>query len=163
MKKLLRKNNQELQQIIRRYAELDKACINITKKKENFFTGLKGLHKSGPILQNMTKGKQYKIFSTGCFTIDCDDQRNNSVLLHNKTAVRCNFIKTENGTEYMIGKKFLFEKDVFDNPVPSLDVDCFIGVELNELSMGECSEIKTKACVLPVETYFAIIPMQHFN
>ena len=163
LKKLLRKHNQELQKIVRRYAELGKACIDINKKKENTFLGLKNCHKSGPIVPNLGQGKQYKFYATEYFTINCDDIRNNTVILNNKTAVRCyNFIQTENST-FILGKKFMFNAEIFQNPLTSLEVDCFMATESNELNSWETTEIKTKACVIPLENHYAILSMQHYN
>ena len=163
IKKLLRKHNQELQQIIRRYTELDKACIGIIKNKKNTFLGLKNCHKSGPILPNFNRKKQYKLYSTEYFMVDCDDNRNNAVILNNKTAVRCyNFIETED-TTFLIGKKFMFNAEIFQIPITSLELDCFMASESNELSSWETTEIKTKACAIPLDNHYAILSMQHFN
>lgn len=94
LKKLLRKHNRCLAQIVRRCKELDEASMRVIKTKKKIKEPeYKNIHRSGPLVPNM-KGTQYSTFDTGNYTIKCNDIRNNCVLLNNCIAVRClNFVK----------------------------------------------------------------------
>lgn len=161
LKKLLRKKNNELSQIVRRCKELDEAGMNVIKKKKEFVDAeyLKS-HRNGPLTRNMS-GIQYKYYISGSYTIKCADQRNNCVILNDKTAVRClNFVQNQ-GAMFIVGRQFIYSTEIFNDPVLSSDIGSFIAEEDIVLSSWNCEEIKTKACVIPYNEKFAIIPLLH--
>ena len=163
IKKLLRKNNQCLQQIIRRCSELDEVSNNIIRQKRHLETNeeCKNLHKDGPTVNNIVGGSQYKKYTHNSLNISVDDNRNNCVIMKNSEAVRClNFIKI-NTTIYVVGKKFNYEYDIFDRPFSSLHVDSYIATESNVICYWNCQDINRKLCVLSCDDKFAIIPLLH--
>lgn len=162
LKKLLRKHNQTLPQIVRRIKELDEVSMNINNKNVIVNAGFTNVHRSGPSIRNI-RGIQYKTYKTESLTIKCNDSRNNCVILHDGIAVRClNFVKT-NERMYIIGSEFCNVREIFSDPVSSLVVDCFIGSESEIISNWEFDRIKTKACAIPCDGEFAILPLLHRN
>lgn len=103
-KKMIRKGNQPLQQLARRYAEMENAekYSSATEK----FT-LNHPHNSGPLTRNCLHNlpKQYKNLKSKRFSINCDT-KNNCVILKDGT-----FLLTENVTQFdgedvrLIGQK----------------------------------------------------------
>lgn len=161
LKKLLRKHNQDLAQIVRRCKELDEASMHVIKKKKEVISEeYLNRHKNGPLTPNLS-GIQYKTYTSSSYIIKCKDERNNCVVLKDNTAVRClNFVQSQ-GTMFIIGTQFIYSTVIFNNPVLSTDVGCFIANEGTVLNSWNCDDIKTKACVIPNDEGFAIIPLIH--
>lgn len=96
IKKKLRKNNKPLQQLSRRYAEIE-ASKKVFREQSKNNINLKQSHYSGPFIND---GKeitcQYKRITFGSFFIDCDSLRNDCVLFKDGSiAIILNIVESE--------------------------------------------------------------------
>lgn len=88
IKRLLRKNEKLLQQLIKRYSEIENCNFLFVEHDNNHKTySCKNLHKNGPIPNNVDVESQYLIISNGKFTINCKSSSNNCCLLRNGKCV----------------------------------------------------------------------------
>ena len=135
IKKLLCKHNQCLAQIVRRCSELDELSNGIIKQKKQLIltADCEYIHKKGSICETLMGGKQYKRYRNNFITLSCDDDRNNCAVLDNSIYIRClNFIKKSEEI-YVVGRKFIYEKDIFSEPRSSMDVGSYLASESEEL------------------------------
>jgi len=90
IKRRLRKNEKPLQQLIRRYNEIENCNSLFAEHDNNNKTySCKYLHKNGPVPNNVDVEShcQYLIISNGKFTINCRSSSNNCCLLRNGTCI----------------------------------------------------------------------------
>ena len=163
IKKLLRKHNQCLEQIIRRCSEIDEVSNDIIRRNRPSVPNeeCKNHHKDGPIVRNLIGGSQYKNYSHKSLTISINDNRNNCVMLKNCIAIRClNFIQKDSKI-FVVGRKFNYENDIFSEPYSSLNFDSYIATESPEIDFWVCHNIKRKMCALSYNDKIVIIPLLH--
>lgn len=161
VKKKLRKNNKPLQQLSRRYAEMQAFKESNLQKPAIV---VKQQHFDGPILKDYEAEvtKQYKQFYYGPFFIDCNTLRNNCALLKDGYTVTINNIVEIEKNIYLIGKKDVIVEDLYESPmksnylnihvVRSPDEDEFILFPLQQLK-AKCWRIRRKhnlSIILPI-------------
>ena len=166
IKKLLRKHNQCLAQIVR-CSELDELSNGVIKKRELILTeDCEYIHKKGPICEwvpSLIGGKQYKRYRNNCITLSCDDDRNNCAVLDNGIYIPClNFVK-KNEKIYVVGRKFIYGEDIFSEPRSSMDVGSYLASESEEIDFWKSDLIIRKLCVINYDDKFAVIPLLHLN
>jgi hypothetical protein len=122
LKKLVRKSQKPLQQIIRRLheeASLVHASSLIVESTVMFE------HYDGPLLPGFHRAKQYKRVKTSGFTLSTSNG-NNCVLLDGCIpAVIRNILKT-NSDVVLICSEFASVRDAFDYPLPSSRLNIFL-------------------------------------
>ncbi|XP_076242314.1 uncharacterized protein LOC143184162, partial [Calliopsis andreniformis] len=89
LKKLLRKSEKPLQQLARRYGEIQQRSVLKTSSILEKYC-LKGSHHNGPLLHIFTNTtvKQYKILQSHGFYINCDDIKNNCFMMMDGTIIQ---------------------------------------------------------------------------
>lgn len=96
IKRLMRKPNQELQQLVRRSAEIE-AVQSPDYKEVNPVNLLKMNHSKGPLIKRDVRVvKQFYKLTTSSYTINCKTERNNCILMKNRSIVLIsNIVKYE--------------------------------------------------------------------
>lgn len=112
IKKLLRKGDKPLQQLSRRFGEIE--SINKKYRKvRNSELCLEKEHFDGPVHQEYNIKGQYKILRNSVYTIRCGDKRNNCCILKNGEYIEVeNIFQCQDKTIFVIGKKLLNVQDL---------------------------------------------------
>lgn len=149
LKNLLRKSEKSLQQLARRYEEIQRGSVPKTSPILNKFC-LKGSHHNGPLLHiftNAIRVKQYKILQTYGFHINCDDVKNNCFMMKDGTIIRIlNIIEIRTGEVCnIIGhKRKLAVDNLYEKPCPSSLLKIFIVSNETRLYHWPVSQIMCK-------------------
>lgn len=122
VKRLLRKKEKPLQQLIRRYNEIENVCsskVNINFCYNSPYS-CKSVHNDGPVPNNIYDIKsQYLQLSTK-FKINCKRDSDNCCFLKNGLCIIIlNIIENNNGDIYIIGKKLQHVEFLYELPCKS--------------------------------------------
>lgn len=169
LKRLIRKTNQPLQQLTRRFAEIEiinnNKTFNIYSNYTDFDNVGKHFEKShcnGPITEDLICIQQYKIFRNNRYYINCDDPKNNCISFENgQTMSILNFNKSNDNKMYVIGKMFLPVKDLYVQPCSSTTLDISIMFEDSYLQTWQFDKIKAKMWKIPYKKNYIICPILH--
>lgn len=129
LKKLLRRGNQALQQIVKRVVELGNA--NLTKKIAKFDTRSRSFrlqHDSGPLIPNLVQNSmQYKEMYCGPWFLSC-----NWVYLADASVIVIENIIRNEHEDFIVGRKFYNKSNLFSYPLSSSSNDIFRVSELSD-------------------------------
>ena len=156
IKKLVRKPQHVIQQIVRRLAESNHRC---NQQQANHYGQI---HTAGPLPHALlsTHCVQYKSINTAAFYISTSDG-NNCCGIGNDIAIVKNIV-LHNDVTYVIVHKCLERKDFFSYPVHS----SFLGIH-EVLKMSDCleivplSQVEFKYVCLPYRNRDVVIPLLH--
>ncbi|XP_043478375.1 uncharacterized protein LOC122512027 isoform X2 [Leptopilina heterotoma] len=163
VKRMIRKGDKPLQQLARRYAEVE----NIQKLK-NYATEefiLDHAHNRGPLTQDCLTNipKQYKNLKTKGFSINCDDIRNNCVMLKDGTFLIVENILQLGGQDIkIVGHRLCFKGSLYEDPDSRL-INIYMANNVNE-EEKHClllSDVISKAWKIPTSKGIAVIPLLH--
>lgn len=166
LKKLLRKYDKPLQQIVRRYMEYEKNKIeeNLTTEEiENFTIDLKSIHSSGPLIHACCN-PQYRIIRKANMILRTDVIADNCCALVDGTIILIkNIIRNKDlNTNVIIGQKFLHKEDFYNTPCPSSLLKIFSVHGLSELQIWPIENIYIKYVKLPLsENKYVVFPLLH--
>jgi len=164
IKKLIRKGDKPLQQIARRLTEYELLRDDIHKtetKKDNRFQAEKQHFRKNSNLAQQRE-KQYKILKTDSWSINIDDDRNNTIMLRDSLVIKVlNIIKKENQL-YIIGQKYLNARDLFTIPgLKSSVLGICIVSEAGEIDCWTYEAISCKILKVACTTGFISYPIIH--
>lgn len=169
IKKWLRKSEKPLQQLLRRYKEMEN--VGILSSKSNFnnqkLYTCKYLHNNGPITYDYNIQAQYLQISCEKFNINCKGYSDNCCLLQNGLCILViNIVEINNEDIFLIGKKLKYVKDVYELPCKSSN----FGITVMTLDISDnifswpITDLQCKAWKIPFgnnENTFAIFPLNH--
>ena len=117
LKRLVRKGDKPLQQIAKRLYELN-FCISRSEVRNKKF--LEKNHNDGPLDNERDYKEQYKTLNLDLFYLNCDDKKNNCVLLKDNIVVCVhNIAKSQNNNLYIIRRKLIPDLNLFTTPCES--------------------------------------------
>ncbi len=164
IKKLLRKHDKPLPQVIRRIQEIQINSL-LVNKKENGLTILKKAHTNGPVLDRCN-GKQFKYVTYKRWILKTDNRADCYVILNDGNVVEINNLVQNSSGIYIIGKQFTAKSDLFCLPLQSTRLGIF-SVQRRFSSpyrSWPISLIKSKALLIPTElngnAKFAVFPLK---
>ena len=164
IKKLIRKGQQPLQQLMRRCAEIEivenKIYENIDKKDLK----LVQQHRQGPVMNEFINCSQYKVIKFDTFKIYCPNNKDNCIQINNKLVVNAlNFIKKGNGKIFVIGKQMRTIGSIYDIPIPStcLGINVVDNNPTNEYESWNIDQISAKLVKLPYGNQIVTFPLAH--
>lgn len=166
LKKLLKKYDKPLQQIVRRYIEYEENKIpeKLTiEENENFKLDMRSIHTSGPLIHGCCN-PQYKIITKTNMTLRIDVTGDNCCALIDETIVLIKNIafNRDLNANVIIGHKFLHKQDFYKIPCPSSLLKIFTVHGLSELQIWPIKNIHKKYVKLPLsEDKFVIFPLLH--
>lgn len=159
IKKLVRKGDKPLQQIAKRLYEFN-FCINESKVRHKIF--LQKNHEDGPLDHERNYKEEYKIMHLELFYLNCNDNKNNCVILKNNTIVCVlNIAKSENNNLYIIGKKLIPDTNLFITPCESQHLGIVIAKQNKHIESWLCHNICAKAYKIQYQDKFIILPILH--
>lgn len=120
IKRLIRKPHQELQQLVRRSAELE--AINSPDYKETHSIKLlQGAHSKGPLIErNVQAIKQFKKLTTNSYAINCRAEQDTCIRLKDGSIVQIlNIVKYDDGQIFFVGKNLKRVDSLYKEPIDS--------------------------------------------
>lgn len=157
LKKLVRRPQNPVQQLVRRIHEKQKVA---SQKTTSVFSPLKQLHFSGPLINSIATWEQYRRYNDGqtlisssrgddCFSVGGRILIVRNILSHSGTVkVLCNFFETA--------------KSFFTYPMDSSCLGILFVFNLSEdLQLLPVEELKTKMVLLPLKTGYVALPLLH--
>lgn len=165
LKSLLRKSEEPLQQLSRRYSE--KLNCSINKDFRLSFNcpaqELCSLHYDGPLVEDCTN-PQYKEIRFPGYTFRVNDGANDCCGLENGKIVRIKNIAFCNTRHQVviIGKEYRKREELFTSPCLSSLIDIHVVGKLSALKVFPVTDICMKFVALPfLENKYAVFPMIH--
>ncbi|KAJ8685185.1 hypothetical protein QAD02_020978 [Eretmocerus hayati] len=120
LKKLIRKGNQPLQQIIRRSAEIESLKEENSSKNIGDKIILNTVHHEGPAVRDFPGATQSKRAELKTFSINCASDRDNCLLIDGERVVGAiNNIQTLQKDIYIVGRELAITGEFYDCPCPS--------------------------------------------
>lgn len=167
IKKLLRKSEKPLEQLVRRYYEIE--CTEIPEKKIPFESELflGSQHSSGP-LDNLFDiyDSQYGMMTFQNFTFKCKRGSDNWCLLKNGSCIIIkNILKGKDNIIYIIGKKLKKMGSFYRLPCDSEHLDIMIvgDLEKSRRFHWPITDIKCKVWAMPYKKKYVVFPLVHTN
>jgi hypothetical protein len=169
LKKLLRKSNQALQQVIKRLMErfhIDATPKTICYDSRQYRFKLQ--HDSGPLLPNLIRSsKQYREMHLGPWYLSCKEP-NNCVYLKDSSVILIeNFVANAMG-DFICGRRYRQTGNLYNYPIPSTSYN-FVRVERlsDSLEFWPLIDVKCKAvrvpnfvgCSIEMDGTFAVFPL----
>lgn len=161
IKKLLRKAEKPLPQIVRRILEMR----NLSEEKSTSKISIKVTdeHFEGPLIAEFNFHNQYKKlnFKNFCFSTSRPD---NICKLLEGDIVEIENIVMKDQEVFIIGKKFLKGTDFFTQPCQSSLLGiCMVEEKGKNLSFWPLNRISNKCLLLPYKTGFVVMPLSGIN
>ena len=163
LKNLIRNSGKQLEQLIRRSAEIDEFIIENINFDSSFHKESHELlesHDFGPLAHpflDNTRGllKQFFLYKFGKFTIDCRTIRDNCVMLNDGEVIRVrNFVKNSSTNEiFVIGQLFLSKENAYtiQNKVASSSFnECVVKCLSKNLTVWSVDMVKFKMLCVPL-------------
>lgn len=139
IKRLLRKSEKPLQQIVKRLAELEENGSHAANCGKPIFR-FRSEHRDGPLPASLINcNKQFRIVDYGNFTLTIKSG-DNCVLLDEKIVVIIENIVEVSCKPMLIGRSFRSLKNLYPHPFDSTDFDIF-----------QCSELSGELQYWPIE------------
>ena len=120
IKRLIRKGNQSLQQLLLRCAEIEIMGETLFNGNNEIISQVYHRHNEGPLPDEFKDASEYKLLDFDTFKITCTDNKNNCVQINDNLVVEaCNFVKNSNGHIYVIGKEIPIVGSLYEAPLQS--------------------------------------------
>ncbi len=164
IKRLLRKSEKPLEQIVKRLAELQQNSnpINVSSLESKF--RFRAEHRKGPLLPLFIDGsKQFSIVEYKNFTLTAKDG-DNCVLLNDSVVVKIANIVELSCKPFIIGRYFRHLKNLYPHPFDSTDFDIFQCSDLSdELLYWPLEFVRFKMYLMPLSGLqsFAAYPIEN--
>ena len=159
IKRLLKKPNSPLQQIVRRLSEQSTKCAKVE------VSCVKQEHSEGPLHDCITSQceYQYKELVHGRLHIKLTSPGDRFVLLKDTSIVSVeNIVRTTSGSIGLLCRQFRVVQDFFSYPLPSREIGIFrLGDLGKKLTFHSLSEVVQKVVVLPQKHEYVCIPLIH--
>lgn len=163
IKKLIRKPDKPLQQLAKRYTEIE--VLDLEDLNRNNFYGQMRLmksHQMGPLIDGYNFVSQFKKLYNNSYLINCDNERNNCVLFENGNIVSVlNLVKSEDNKTFIIGKKLKHVKNLYSLPCESKILNIQV-VSEGRIRTWPCEKIQAKMWKMPYNNNLSVVfPIIH--
>lgn len=159
IKKLIRKPERPLQQIVRRKYEID-SSIPLDKNKLHYLPILKKQHNMGPIINNISFLAQYKEIILSKFILRITEPDNCCYTVNNKIINIKNIISITNDI-LLIAQEFLVIEDFYTKPCKSSSLGIHAVKNLGPLTLWRLDQIRNKCVKLSFKDIHVIFPLLH--
>lgn len=163
IKKLLRKGDKPLQQLSRRLAEYDIAKnFNRTSRTEFKFKAKKE-HYSCSVSHLFVEAQiWYKYLIADSWQIVVDDERNNTIMMHNSSILRVLSIALANEKLCIVGRKYEIIKDLYNlSDFRSGLLGIYFVRESDDIVCEPCISIKCKMFKISCDSNYVVFPIIH--
>ena len=148
LKKMLRKPNYALSQVVNRLHE-KKSLTERTQNKD--FPSLKISHNNGPLLKDGDPSDlmQYKVLHLRNFTIKLD-RRNRGIMVDNKVGEVVNILQNKDKDIYILYQYYKEYKDLYTYPLKSGSFGIYmVGEKSNKILVCSYKKIQQKYIIFP--------------
>lgn len=161
IKKLVRKGDQSLQQIVNRISERTSKCF-----KENKISNLPKLkteHFRGPLIEVSSATKQFEKIHLKSFLLSLNEANNCCALDDGSIVVIKNIILQNNNCTKIIGQEFSVLENFYMSPCESSKLNIFLASRLStKMQSWDVSKIIIYKCVrLNFKDKFVVFPLMH--
>uniref|UniRef100_A0ABD2WB50 DNA-directed RNA polymerase n=1 Tax=Trichogramma kaykai TaxID=54128 RepID=A0ABD2WB50_9HYME len=163
IKKMLRKGDRPLSQLVRRTAEIDFLKVNGDVSNFDGKVIFTKEHAIGPIIRGVTVIHQFSMAKFKNFKLNCGDDKNNCVQLRNGSIVLVkNFVTLNDDKKSFIGIELKTIGNVYEYPCASNLLGTFeVKDENNQLKFWSIDDIVCKMCKFDFEKKTIVVPMLH--
>ncbi|XP_039313198.1 uncharacterized protein LOC113002646 isoform X1 [Solenopsis invicta] len=166
IKKMIRRNEKPLQQLSRRYSELNNFNMLSKKQKNSKEIFFEKIHSNGPLIDCYNFAFQYKILRTKTYTIHSNSTSNNCISFENGTVISVlNLVKCNDNTKFIIGRKLKVVKNLYSEPIyPCASEELGIQVmrEDTAVCLSPCENVRNKMWKMPYDhNQFVVFPVIH--
>lgn len=163
IKRLLRKSERLLQQIVKRLYEIQVSRISLSGTVEKTIPLLKLPHKGGILLPGMDlRTPQYSLLQLKHFELTIE-YGNNCVMMCDKTVVKVVNFVTLAGIPHVIGRKFAELSNLYPAPFDSTMLDVYKCKMFPDLDCWPIEECECKMYLMPITATdeFAVFPIEN--
>ncbi|KAL2083764.1 hypothetical protein ACEWY4_021537 [Coilia grayii] len=158
LKKMIRKPNKPLEQVIRRLSERQLKS-NVYLRMESNLTME---HVSGPVPPELSVVRQFRRMTVQTFIIQVSTSNSCVELSGGKIVVVENIIVDNTGEAYVVFRAFQKVCSLYQYPLPSSEVGIYhLSALTSQLHYTLAANIKRKYVLLPIKDGFAGLPMLH--
>lgn len=165
IKRLIRKGNQHLQQIVKRLVELNKVTFLTRKRVRSLKTmSVRDQHHSGTV-HTVTLGKQYQTLLYGRFHFSIKYSRDSCAYLDDGSVIVIENVVVKNGKVFVIGRSYIAKEDLYSHPIRSSKLYIYSAQKLSELQCWPAESIVNEGARFPLDTSnedaftYAIFPL----
>lgn len=163
LKKLIRKSNQPLQQVVKRYAERTHFKPQNHFDTFNEIYNCKNQHSGVPLLLNLQTVSQFKILYLKNTEIKINNKADCYVQTIDKNIIKVvNICHTLNGQIYILGHRFTSVMDFYKRPLHSSKLCIYVVNELNShLESWPVKNIMCKCMIFEYANQKVAFPLIH--
>ena len=160
LKKIIRKPQYPIQQIVYRLAEKQQAkpaiCGQVHKKSV-----VKTEHSNGPLLADYRSYRQYKCLQADKYKVSLC-LGNNCVLTANGSPALVKNILDKDGTVVLLCHYFVTAEDAFTYPLPSSKLGIYkVSDKMTDIFALPLYSVAQKCALLPMKDSFVVLPLLH--
>jgi hypothetical protein len=164
VKRLVRKPETPLPQIIRRLSEQRRCKVNRADNQQAM--SLSEEHYSGPVPDSHNPCQQFRKLKTDKFFLSQNGAADNCAVVHGLGPVLIrNILKSSDDDVHVVCQQFAAVTDLFDYPLPSRSIDIYKASDMCAVPVVVAiSDITCKCVCLPCQgqfNTFAILPLIH--
>jgi len=155
IKKLLRKPDTPLQQVVKRLSEMSmKSAVT----ESNAF---QKPHESGPVPKDLSNCHQFREFHHSGFTVSLT-ANDNCVLIDGKPALVRNILRDQSSNGFVVYQQFSCLSSFYTYPFPSdcMDIFCVSG-SMQNIAVAPVTQITKKCCCLSDGLQHIVVPLLH--
>jgi len=157
LKKLIRKPQFPIQQIVYRLAERQ----HVSCREVIGHPVVKNEHNTGPLLAAYRNYRQYRCVHTEKFTISLS-VGNNCIVVTDGSAALVRNILDDNGTIVLLCQHFATTSDAFDYPLLSSRLGIYkVSDKMTDIFPLPFSSVSQKCALLPMKHSFVVLPLLH--
>lgn len=157
----LRKSEKPLQQLWRRYTELEineDTTVDSEKKPV-----LSKTHNDGPIIGSLNIVEQYKIYNNSSYSIQCHKENDSFCLLSDDSCIYVhNIVKTIDNKIFVLGRLLQSMGSLYSLPCDSEKLNIrYVSTRVFQDGYWPVTDIMCKAWAIPRGNVFVIVPILH--
>jgi len=165
IKKLLRKAEKPLEQLVRRYYEIESVESNFVKTSRSNSSKFifQNAHSDGPVINIPNVQLQFKIMSNSFFVINCDSLHDKYCILKTGQCVHIkNIVKANNNVMYIVGNILNAEDSLYSTPCESNEFEIqLVSADTRGLQFWPVTLIKYKAWKMSCNHRNIVFPIIH--
>jgi len=165
IKKLLRKSEKPLEQLARRYCEIESVESNFIKTSRSNSSKFifQNAHSDGPVINISNVQLQFKIMSNSFFVINCDSLHDKYCILKTGQCVHIkNIVKANNNIMYIVGNVLNAGDSLYSTPCESNEFEIqLVSADTRGLQFWPVTLIKYKAWKMSCNHRNIIFPIIH--